>query len=294
VVLLLSIGAVAQADGTGQGTYAGGCVFCRTDSTGATGPGTPFHNEEPFEPIGPPTSFYAGLDWPGFNDTPSGPAWNLGMDAGPGLFGAIGNRFMQFFRDEVIAWHQNYNSNHVVAGIDNVGASLRDMSSDPGRSLFILGTGSANGMIGPELPGAGEAPWSSTDVIFGLDPLGSRQLRIFQAEVGGGGGKRIVELWDPAREEVSHAIDREIRIRAIGDAPGKLRFNLDGIVGLTDETGAYGPKAPIWNLNAIEEVYGSATTAWELLGVKVWWRTGALSYDNVTFYLKGKPTSAPW
>jgi hypothetical protein len=292
VVLLLTIGAVAQQpDGTGAPGAI--CAHCQDPNggvayvhPGADGTGL-YADWLSANDFAVPSMSITVEDWQ--NSLSSGPSWNLGMDAGPGLFGGISNRFMQFFRDEVIAWHQNYNSNQSVMNVTAIGEAWNPANQSLTNPRTVIGIVP----FGPELPGAGEAPWSSTDVIFGLDPLGSRKLRIFQAEVGGGGGKRIVELWNPELEAVETTVNREIRIRAMGNAPGKIRFNLDGIEGLRDANGNYGPDAPIWDLN-YSEARGGSFTAWELLGVKVWWRTGALSYDNVTFYLKGKPTARPW
>jgi hypothetical protein len=222
---------------------------------------------------------------------PSGPSWNLGMDAGPGLFGmgaqlpgGIGNRFMQFFRDEVIAWHQNYNSNQSVMSITAVGEAWSP--NPPKIAIGIVP------FEGPELPGAGEV-FGPHDLVFGLDPEGPiRQLKTFQLEVGGGGGNRIVQLWQ-GRGEVGPFIDAQITKIAMG-APGRIRFNLDGLEGLTGPSGAYGDAAPIWDLFAGEAKYGTATTANELMLIKSFWRRGRLGYNNTTFYLKGQAVGAPW
>src|SRR4029077_10089009 len=54
--------------------------------------------------------------------------------------------------------------------------------------------------IGPQLPGAGEA-FGPHDLVLGLDPDGPvRQLKTFQLEVGGGGGNRIVQIWNGMRD----------------------------------------------------------------------------------------------
>lgn len=65
-----------------------------------------------------------------------------GLMNSTGAFGAIRNFAGNFFQSQVQAWHDNYNSNHVAAGIDNVQQSLRAMSQgDPlTRNLnFVLG-----------------------------------------------------------------------------------------------------------------------------------------------------------
>jgi hypothetical protein len=283
VVLLMSVAGWAQAAGGNAPTNACGAV-----SGGFTSCSLSFGNGQP----GGDSGWITPATEPAIDPGNSLPPVDLPPGQGiPSTTFAeeVGNRFMQFFRDEVIAWHQNYNSNQSVMSITAVGEAWNPANQSLTHPRIAIGIVPFEG---PELPGAGEAPWSETDVIFGLDPEGARQLKTFQQEVGGGGGKRIVQIWN-GRGDVGHVIDQEIRVRALG-APGKIRFNLDGIEGLRDSNGAYGPNAPIWNLAAQEARYGTATTAWELLGVKVWWRTGALSYDNVTFYLKGKPTSAPW
>jgi hypothetical protein len=174
-------------------------------------------------------------------------------------------------------------------GYTNTGSIERQSIAEV-MPLVLMVSG---GMIGPKLPGAGA--FGKNDLVMGLDPEGPiRQLKLFQLEVGGGGGNRIVQIWNGFRDgDVGVFINRAIGRIAMG-GPGTIRFNLDGIEGLTGADGAYGEHAPIWNLHEQELRYGTATTAWELSLIKSFWRAGRLGYNNVTFYLKGEIVGAPW
>ena len=77
----------------------------------------------------------------------------------PGDSGGIGtwvkNVVSNFFKNEVQAWHDNYNSNHVAAGVDNVQTSLRRMSDDPVGAAIALAEGAAGEAVDfEELRGA--------------------------------------------------------------------------------------------------------------------------------------------
>lgn len=281
VVVLLAMVAFGQ-ESTQTPGQGGLCSACWRVPWPQTTPSTQ-SDSIPQVDVPPITREYSGSggsSWNPFNFPGSG--WQLDTPGTPAQQAQMRQEFSNIWKPGALAkW-----GGPAGYGLQ-VASGLMNLMCGP------IGCGLLATTYGPELPGAGEAPWSETDVIFGLDPDGARQLKTFQQEVGGGGGKRIVQIWN-GKGDVGHVIDQEIRVRADYGAPGNIRFNLDGIEGLTDEHGAYGPNAPIWNLGAQEAKYGTATTAWELLGVKVRWRTGGLNYGNTTFFLKGKPTSAPW
>ena len=172
---------------------------------------------------------------------------------GNGIMHGIENIWNNFVKDEVLAWHQNYNSNQVAAGIDNAGRRIQWMAAHPLESTMILGMGGEGGGIGKFGP---------NDLLLGV-----REYESEFRELGEGGyhfRERLVDDYYAGRQLT------DLRELMHNLPPGaKIRFYLKGI-----------NMKEVFDVNA--KHYMSFTSI-EMRYIRALWGE-AFNSDNVLFY----------